>query len=305
MAKDRELVAQQEREYDASNIQKLDPREHIRRRPGMYVGGTDARALHHLIYEVVDNSIDEALSGRCDSISVTLHKDGSATIRDNGVGIPVDRHESGKSALEVVMTEVGSGGKFDNEAYKVSGGLHGVGVSAVNALSASLTATIRRDGHVWRQSYEAGIPTGRRRKGRELRDGEETGTEITFVPDFTILEENEFSFSTLMTRFREMAFVTRKVTIRLRDERVKPFARQATFYFDGGLRAFVRYLNRNRKAIHNIIHVEREVEYLDRNDNTYKIGVEVAFQYSDVATTTELAFTNTINTPDGGTHITG
>ena len=305
MAKNRDLVSQFEHDYSAKHIQKLDPREHIRRRPGMYVGGTDERALHHLIYEVVDNSIDESLAGRCDYIAVTLHADGSATVRDNGVGIPVDKHESGKSALELVMTEVGSGGKFDNEAYKVSGGLHGVGVSAVNALSATLTATIRRDGHVWRQSYAAGIPNGGVRKGRKLRDGEESGTEITFVPDFTVLEENEFSFSTLMTRFREMAFVTRQVTIRLRDERVKPIPREMTFYFDGGLRSFVRYLNRNRKAIHNVIHVEREIENLDRNDNSYKIGVEVAFQYSDVATTTELAFTNTINTPDGGTHITG
>ena len=305
MAKDRELIARQEREYGASKIQKLEPREHIRRRPGMYVGGTDERALHHLIYEVVDNSIDEALAGRCDRISVTLHENGSATIRDNGVGIPVRKHESGKSALEVVMAEIGTSAKFDNEAYKVSGGLHGVGVSAVNALSASLTATIRRDGHVWTQSYETGIPTGGVRKGRKLKGGEETGTEITFVPDFTILEENEFSFNVLMTRFREMAFVTRKVTISLRDERSKPMAREVTFYFDGGLRSFVRYLNRNRKAIHNIIHVERDIENVDRNDTTYKIGVEAAFQYSDVATTTELAFTNTINTPDGGTHITG
>jgi DNA gyrase subunit B len=305
MAKDRDLVLQHEHDYSAKHIQKLDPREHIRRRPGMYVGGTDARALHHLIYEVVDNSIDEALAGRCDYISVTLHEDGAATIKDNGVGIPVDKHESGKSALELVMTEVGSGGKFDNEAYKVSGGLHGVGVSAVNALSASLMATIRRDGHVWRQSYETGIPTGGVRKGTKLKEGEETGTEISFVPDFTILEENEFSFGALMTRLREMAFVTRKVTIRLRDERVKPIASEATFYFDGGLRSFVRYLNRNRKAIHHIIHAERDIEFLDRNDNPYKIGVEVAFQYSDVATATELAFTNTINTPDGGTHITG
>ena len=305
MAKDRELIAQQEREYGAGNIQKLEPREHIRRRPGMYVGGTDKRALHHLIYEVVDNSIDEALAGRCDRISVTLHEDGAATIRDNGVGIPVDKHESGKSALELVMTEVGSGGKFDNEAYKVSGGLHGVGVSAVNALSAKLTATIYRTGHVWRQSYEKGLPTGKVRKVRKLKDGEETGTVITFVPDFTVLEENEFSFSTLMTRLREMAFVTRKVTINLRDERVQPIAREVTFYFDGGLRSFVRFLSRNRKAIHSIIHVERDIEFLDRNDNPYKIGVEVAFQYSDVATTTELAFTNTIDTPDGGTHVTG
>ena len=146
MAKDKTLVAHQESIYNASSIQKLEPREHIRRRPGMYVGGTDVRALHHLIYEVVDNSIDEALAGRCDRILVTLHKNGVATIKDNGVGIPVDKHESGKSALELVMTEVGSGGKFDNEAYKVSGGLHGVGVSAVNALSAELTATIFRDG---------------------------------------------------------------------------------------------------------------------------------------------------------------
>ncbi len=305
MVKDRDLIAQMEREYDASSIQKLPPREHIRRRPGMYVGGTDARALHHLIYEVVDNSIDEALAGRCDSVSVTIHEDGAATIKDNGVGIPVGKHESGKNALEVVMTEVGAGGKFDNEAYKVSGGLHGVGVSAVNALSASLTATIYRNGHVWQQSYKEGLPTGRVRKLRKLKEGEETGTEISFVPDFTVLEQNEFSFSTLMTRLREMAFVTRKVTIRLRDERVKPLAREMTFYFDGGLRSFVRYLNRNRKAIHSIIHVERDVEFQDRNDNPYMIGVEVAFQYADVATATELAFTNTINTPDGGTHITG
>ena len=231
MAKDRELVARQEREYDASNIQKLEPREHIRRRPGMYVGGTDERALHHLIYEVVDNSIDEALAGRCDYIEVTLHENGAATILDHGVGIPVDKHESGKRALELVMTEVGAGGKFDNEAYKVSGGLHGVGVSAVNALSASLTATIRRDGYVWRQSYEAGLPKGGVRRGAKLKEGEDTGTEISFVPDFTVLEENEFSFSTLMNRLREMAFVTRKVTICLRDERVKPIAREMTFLF--------------------------------------------------------------------------
>ncbi|MDE2853749.1 MAG: DNA topoisomerase subunit B [Chloroflexota bacterium] len=305
MVKDRDLIARMEREYDASSIQKLPPREHIRRRPGMYVGGTDARALHHLIYEVVDNSIDEALAGRCDYVSVTIHEDGAATIKDNGVGIPVGKHESGKNALEVVMTEVGAGGKFDNEAYKVSGGLHGVGVSAVNALSASLTATIYRNGHVWQQSYEEGLPTGRVRKLRKLKESEETGTEITFVPDFAVLEHNEFSFSTLMTRLREMAFVTRKVTIRLRDERVKPLAREMTFYFDGGLRSFVRYLNRNRKALHSIIHVERDVEFQDRNENPYMIGVEVAFQYADVATATELAFTNTINTPDGGTHITG
>lgn len=305
MAKDRDLVAQQQNDYTAKNIQKLDPREHIRRRPGMYVGGTDGRALHHLIYEVVDNSIDEALAGRCDRIFVTLRDDCRATIQDNGVGIPVDMHASGKPALELVMTEIGAGGKFDNEVYKVSGGLHGVGVSAVNALSSQLTATIYRDGHVWRQAYSEGLATTSVEKVRPLRDGEETGTIITFMPDFTVMEDNEFSFHTLMTRFREMAFVTRKVTITLRDERVKPIPQEMTFYFDGGLRSFVRYLNRNRKPIHSIIHAERGIEFEDRNSNPYNIGVEVAFQYSDAATTAELAFTNTINTPDGGTHVTG
>ena len=305
MAKNQDLFTQQQNGYTAKNIQKLDPREHIRRRPGMYVGGTDARALHHLIYEVVDNSIDEALAGRCDRICVTLHDDYRATIRDNGVGIPVDMHESGKPALELVMTEIGTGGKFDNEVYKVSGGLHGVGVSAVNALSAELTATIYRDGHVWRQSYREGLAITPVERVRPLRDGEEGGTVIQFAPDFTVMEENAFSFNALMTRFREMAFVTRKVTITLRDERVKPIPQEMTFYFDGGLRSFVRYLNRNRKTIHSIIHAERDIEFEDRSGNPYAVGVEVAFQYADVATTAELAFTNTINTPDGGTHVTG
>ncbi len=305
MAKDRDLVAQQQAEYTAKNIQQLDPREHVRRRPGMYVGGTDARALHHLIYEVVDNSIDEALAGRCDRIEVTLHENGGVTIADNGVGIPIDMHESGKPALEVVMTVIGAGGKFDNEVYTVSGGLHGVGVSAVNALSAELTATISRDGHVWQQTYEEGLVTSPVTQLRKLRRGEETGTVISFVPDFTVIDENEFNFNVLMTRFREMAFVTRQVTINLRDERSKPIPREVTFYFDGGLRSFVRYLNRNRRAIHRIIHCERDIEFVDRQEKPYFVGVEVALQYSDAATTTELAFTNTINTPDGGTHITG
>ena len=305
MAKQKDITSQFESDYSAKHIQKLEPREHVRRRPGMYVGGTDRQALHHLIYEVVDNSIDEALAGRCDRIEVILHADGGATIRDNGVGIPVDMHESGKPALELVMTEGGAGGKFDNEAYKVSGGLHGVGVFAVNALSAQLTATVYRDGHVWRQTYERGLRTSRVRKLRQLEPGEESGTVITFQPDFTVMDANDFSFSTLMTRFREMAFVTRQVTIKLRDERVKPITRDVSFYFDGGLRSFVRYINRNRREIHGVIHADRDIEFVDRNGEPYTIGVEVAFQYADVATTSELAFTNTINTPDGGTHITG
>ncbi len=305
MAKDRDLISQFESDYSAKNIQKLEPREHVRRRPGMYVGGTDERALHHLIYEVVDNSIDEALAGRCDRIEVILHEDGAATIKDNGVGIPVDEHESGKPALELVMTEGGTGGKFDNEAYKVSGGLHGVGVFAVNALSSELTATVYRDGHVWRQTYCVGKATSKVRKLRELEPGEDSGTVIKFMPDFSVMEQNEFNFNTLMTRFREMAFVTGKVTIKLRDERVKPIAREASFYFEGSLRSFVYYLNRSRRAIHSIIHADRDISLVDRNERPYTVGVEVAFQYADVATSNELAFTNTINTPDGGTHVTG
>ena len=305
MAKDRDLISQFESDYSAKNIQKLEPREHVRRRPGMYVGGTDERALHHLIYEVVDNSIDEALAGRCDRIEVILHEDGAATIKDNGVGIPVDYHESGKPALELVMTEGGTGGKFDNEAYKVSGGLHGVGVFAVNALSSDLTATVYRDGHVWQQTYCVGKATSEVRKLRKLEPGEDSGTVIKFMPDFSVMEQNEFSFNTLMTRFREMAFVTGKVTIKLRDERVKPIAREASFYFEGSLRSFVYYLNRSRRSIHSIIHADRDISLVDRNERPYTVGVEVAFQYADVATSNELAFTNTINTPDGGTHVTG
>lgn len=302
MAKNNGNVSQQ----TAKNIQKLEPREHVRRRPGMYVGGTDGRALHHLIYEVVDNSIDEALAGRCDHIMVTLLEGNAVRVSDNGGGIPVDLHvDSGLPALEVVMTEIGAGGKFDNEAYKVSGGLHGVGVSAVNALSAELRATIFRDGYVWEQTYHEGIPVTGVERLRPLEENEDTGTTITFVPDFTVMDENRFSYTTIVTRFREMAFVTRKVTITLRDERSKPFPRETTFYFDGGLKSFVRYLNRNRKPLHEIIHAEREVDFVDRNGKPYTIGVEVAFQYTDASTTAELAFTNTINTPDGGTHITG
>ena len=305
MAKNRDLISQFESDYSAKHIQKLEPREHVRRRPGMYVGGTDERALHHLIYEVVDNSIDEALAGRCDHIEVILHEDGSATVKDNGVGIPVDKHESGKPALELVMTEGGTGGKFDNEAYKVSGGLHGVGVFAVNALSSELSATVYRDGHVWQQTYRVGEATSKVKPLRELKSDEDSGTVIKFMPDFSVMEQNEFSFSTLMTRFREMAFVTGNVTIKLRDERVKPTAREVSFYFEGSLRSFVYYLNRNRRAIHNIVHADRDISLVDRNERPYTVGVEVAFQYADVATTTELAFTNTINTPDGGTHVTG
>ncbi len=294
------------KEYNEDDIIKLNPMEHIRLRPGMYVGGTDVRALHHLIYEVVDNSIDEALAGRCDQIMVTLYDNNIASVADNGVGIPVGIHKTeGRSTLEMVMTEVGTGGKFNNSAYKVSGGLHGVGVSAVNALSEELTATVFRDGKLWQQTYQAGKPITEVEPIRSLDAGEHTGTVITFRPDFTIMEPNEFNFGTLATRFREMAFITRKVTITLRDERAKPFPLETTFYFEGGVQSFVRYLNRNRVALHPVVYIERNVEITPEGKEPFTIGVEVAFQYTDTSNKTEIAIANTINNPDGGTHLTG
>jgi DNA gyrase subunit B len=293
-------------EYTEENIQYLEPRLHVRLRPGMYVGGTDVRALHHLIYEVVDNSIDEVLAGRCDTVEIVLHEDGYVSVSDNGAGIPVGMNKQlGISTLEGVMTKIGMGGKFDSDAYKVSGGLHGVGVSAVNALSSEFIATVFREGYVWKQVYREGLPVSGVEKVRPMEDGEFTGTVQRFLPDYNIMDENEFSYSTLANRFREMAFVTRKVTIMLRDERVKPIPREISYYFDGGIASFVKFLNRNRKPLHDVVYAQRDVDAVDKNGKPYAIGVEVAFQYTDASTTAELAFTNTINTPDGGTHLTG
>jgi len=292
--------------YTEKDIQYFKDAEHVRRRPGMYVGGTDLHALHHLVYEVVDNSIDEALAGRCDTIRIVLHEDGSVSVSDNGGGIPVGEHPIEKvSTLELVMTRLGAGGKFDGGGYKVSGGLHGVGVSAVNALSSWLKVTVYRDGYVWQQTYNAGRPVTPVERVRKMEKGESTGTTTQFLPDRSIMQETEFQYNTLMQRFREMAFVTRGVTITLRDERVKPIPREVTFYFEGGIRSFVRYLNRNRKALHDVVYAEREVPFTKDDGSSYTIGVEVAFQYTDTATTSELAFVNTINTPDGGSHLTG
>lgn len=302
---DQPTVPDAQSNYSEENIEYLEPLEHVRRRPGMYVGGTDSHALHHLIYEVVDNSIDEALAGRCDHIIVTLHEDNYVSIADNGAGIPVGKHKKlNMSTLQGVMTQIGMGGKFDNSAYKVSGGLHGVGVSAVNALSAELRANVYRDGFLWEQVYNTGKPISDVQKIRPLEDGETTGTTITFQPDYDVMDFNEFNYATLMNRFREMAFVTRKVTLTLRDERIQPIPREITYYFEGGLRSFVRYLNRNRKPLHDILHAERDIE-IEGKEGAYIVTAEIAFQYTDSATTTEIAFTNTINTPDGGTHITG
>jgi DNA gyrase subunit B len=285
-------------EYDANSIQVLKGLEAVRRRPGMYVGGTDTKALHHLVYEIVDNSIDEALAGRCDRIEIVIREDSSVSVSDNGIGIPVDEHPTEKvSALQVVMTMLHAGGKFDESAYKVSGGLHGVGAAAVNALSEWMEVTVKRDGGVYRQRYERGIPvTPVERMKKVPRSDKVTGTTTTFKFDNTIFKDDvDYRFDVLMNRFREMAFVTRGVFITLRDERPSPI-REISFYFEGGLKSFVRYLNRNRKGLHEPIYAQKEVGNID---------VEVAIQYTDGITTSEYAFANTIHTPDGGTHLTG
>ncbi|MCO5186537.1 MAG: DNA topoisomerase (ATP-hydrolyzing) subunit B [Anaerolineae bacterium] len=283
--------------YDASSIQVLKGLEAVRRRPGMYVGGTDIKALHHLVYEIVDNSIDEALAGRCDRIDVTIHADDSVRVTDNGVGIPVAKHPTEKvSALELVHTTLHAGGKFDNDAYKVSGGLHGVGAAAVNALSEWMEVTVKRDGYVWTQRYERGIPQHSVKRGRKLARDEATGTSTHFKFDQAIFEpEATYKYETLLNRFREMAFVTSGIFLSLRDEHTTP-AQEMNFYFEGGLKSFVRYLNRNRQVLHEPVYAVKE------SDN---IEVELAIQYTASMVTSEFSFANTINTPDGGTHLTG
>lgn len=286
--------AQQVSSYAAKDIQVLEGLEAVRRRPGMYVGGTDMKALHHLVYEVVDNSIDEALAGACDEIMVTIHGDQSVTVEDNGRGIPVDIHPEKKiPALEIVMTVLHAGGKFGGDGYKVSGGLHGVGVSAVNALSAWCEVEVKRDGKLHLQRYERGAPTSPVKVVGTVAKSQ-TGTKTTFMFDREIFKGDfSYRFESLAQRFREMAFVTRGVTIHFRDERS---GREMTFYFEGGIVSFVRYLNRNREVLHPVVHVDKEVEGTE---------IEVALQFTDAYAESVYSFANTINTVDGGTHLTG
>ena len=278
--------------YTAADIQVLEGLEAVRRRPGMYIGSTDQRGLHHLIYEVVDNSVDEALAGRCDFIDIKIREDGWVWVQDNGHGIPVDIHPgTGKPALEVVMTILHAGGKFGGGGYKVSGGLHGVGVSVVNALSSHLIAEIRQNGALHVQEYERGHPLA---PVKRVGKSEGHGTTISFVPDSSIFTELDYSFDTLAQRFREMAYLTKGLRIRFVDERED---RETAFYFDGGIVSFVRHLNKNRAGIHpNPISMERTVS---------DTAVEVALQYNDGFAESVYAFANNINTVDGGTHLTG
>ncbi len=280
--------------YDASSIQVLEGLEAVRRRPGMYIGSTDGRGLHHLVWEVVDNSIDEAMAGFASRIDVTLRADGSVEVTDDGRGVPVGRHRTGKDALEVVHTILHAGGKFGGGGYKVSGGLHGVGVSVVNALSAWMNVESARDGKVWGQSYERGKPANAvhqvgTSEGRH-------GTTTRFMPDAEVFETLEWSFDTIAQRLRESAYLNKGVWIRLVDERTEP-AHERSFYFEGGLISFVRHLNKNKETLHaRPIYVER------REGQT---SIEIALQYNDTYTETVLAFANNINTVDGGTHVTG
>ncbi len=279
-------------DYNAASIQVLEGLEAVRRRPGMYIGSTDERGLHHLVWEVVDNSIDEAMAGHARTINVTVRQDGMVEVIDDGRGVPVGRHSTGKDALEVVHTVLHAGGKFGGGGYKVSGGLHGVGVSVVNALSAWLRVETARDGSIWAQEYERGKPTGPVKKiGPQ---GDRRGTKTQFRADPEMFETIEYSFDTISQRLRESAYLTKGVWITLIDERID---RERSFYFEGGLQSFVRHLNRNKEALHaRPIYVER------REGST---AVEVALQYNDTYTETVLAFANNINTVDGGTHVTG
>ena len=291
--------------YEVTDIQVLEGLEAVRRRPGMYIGSTDVRGLHHLVQEVVDNSVDEALAGACDRIEVTLNPDNSVTVQDYGRGIPVGPHPTQKrpngepmDALEVVHTILHAGGKFGGGGYKVASGLHGVGVSAVNALSEWLEVEVRRDKKIYRQRYQQGRPVTPVEVVGKTK-AKETGTRTTFMPDATIFRDLNYKFDVLMQRFREMAFLTRGLTIRFVDNRQvrsTPAHREMSFYFEGGIASFVRYLNKNRNTLHPPIYVEKPVN---------GTMVEAAIQYTDGYAESMFAFANNINTVDGGTHLTG
>ena len=284
-------------EYDASSIQVLEGLEAVKRRPGMYIGSTGPRGLHHLVWEIVDNSIDEALAGYCTEISVVVHTDNSVSVTDDGRGMPVGKMDKyGKSAAEVIMTTLHAGGKFDGAGYKVSGGLHGVGASVVNALSEWLEIEIRREGHVWGQRYERGFPMGDLEKVRKLKKGESSGTTIRFKPDAEIFTETqEYSFDTISRRFRESAFLNKGLKISLEDDRDEGLS--VTYQYEGGIRDFVEHINEAKDPIHKTIF------YLEREDD---IGdVEVALQWNSGFQDSVFTFANNINTHEGGTHLSG
>ncbi|MDP2304086.1 MAG: DNA topoisomerase (ATP-hydrolyzing) subunit B [Ignavibacteria bacterium] len=279
--------------YSAKNINVLKGLEAVRKRPAMYIGDVGTRGLHHLVNEVVDNSIDEALAGYADFISITINKDETVTIEDNGRGIPVDMHqEENRSALEVVMTVLHAGGKFDKDTYKVSGGLHGVGVSVVNALSEWLKVEIRRDGAVYFQEYRRGEPVSAVKEIGKTKKNE-SGTRVTFLADSEIFKSTKFKFDTLMERMRELAYLNKNISIKMRDERD---GEEVLFHFKGGLIEFVKYLDEDRQPLHKCVYIEGE------KDNT---PIEIAFQYNEGYSENIFSYVNNINTHEGGTHLVG
>ena len=290
-------MSEQKKQYTADSIQSLEGIEHVRLRPSMYIGDVGVRGLHHLVYEVVDNSIDEALAGYCDTISVVIHEDDSITVEDNGRGIPVDMHKKeGVSALEVVMTKIGAGGKFDKDSYKVSGGLHGVGVSVVNALSTDLKATVYRNGKIYEQNYSRGRALG---PIEEVGTSDHTGTVVTFKPDGEIFTILEYNYNTLSNRLRELAYLNKGIKITITDERRKEDGEfvHDEFYSEGGLKEFVEFIDENREPLmQKVIFMEGEIE---------DIPVEVAMRYNTSFNENLHSYVNNINTHEGGTHLTG
>lgn len=278
-------------DYGAGSIQVLGGLDAVRKRPSMYVGDTGVVGLHHLVYEIVDNSVDEALAGACTVVKVSLNADGSATIEDNGRGIPVEiMPQFGKSALEIVMTKLHAGGKFDHKTYKVSGGLHGVGISVVNALSEKLTVSVSRNGKIYRQTYGRGKPLD---EVTVVGESQATGTTVSFFPDKEIFEGTEFNFETLSSRLREIAFLNSGLEVQIKDERT---GKEHIFRYEGGIKSFVEFLNQNKIALHPVIYMQKE-----------KSGaqLELAMQYNDGYLENIFSFANTINTLDGGTHLSG
>ncbi len=282
--------------YTASDIQVLEGLEAVRRRPGMYIGTTDQRGLHHLVFEIVDNSVDEAMAGFCSRIDIAIETDGWVTVRDDGRGIPIDKHKTtGKSALETIMTVLHAGGKFGGGAYKVSGGLHGVGASVVNALSRKLYVEVHRDGKVYRQDYERGLPKGALKTTAEAKQTQ-TGTTTGWLPDDEIFDAIDHDFEPLLQRFREMAYLTKGIWIRFEDKRAER-EREVNFCFEGGVASFVRHVNKGRNTL-----TTRPI-YIEKTVDTTQ--VEAALQYNDGFSQAEFSFANTINTIDGGSHLTG
>jgi len=278
-------------EYGAKDIQVLVGLSAVRKRPAMYIGNTNSYGLHHLVYEAVDNSIDEALAGFCTKIIVVIHKNNSITVIDNGRGIPVDIHPKfNKPALEIVMTKLHAGGKFDKNTYKISGGLHGVGISVTNALSKDLTVEVKRNGKIYEQKYSKGKPVN---ELKVIGESQDTGTKITFLPDDEIFTETEFHFDTLSSRLRELAFLNKGINITIFDERSN---KKHEFFYEGGIISFVDYLNKNKNPLHPIIYFQKE------KNGTH---VEIAMQYNTSYQENIFSFANNINTKEGGTHLIG